>query len=362
MRNDTRLNASRSARHLWLSASAAALTAVAAAAGIAAGPGNAAPGRYAAKASYAHKADRFKHPKLQHGVLTIEGTDAGDRIALRLAAGDSGVLQVDVGDDGTADFSVARAEIGAIVVNGGDGDDLVRIDDRNGAVNAGTPTTIRGGDGDDTLAGGSGNETLRGGDGNDAVDGNGGTDVGLLGDGDDTFVWDPGDGSDVVEGQDGHDTMLFNGAGGAEQFDLSANGHRLRFFRTQGAITMDTQGVERVDVNALGGADTVTVNDLRGTDVSAVNVDLAGALGGATGDGQPDRVVVNGTDRDDRIDVSGDASEVKVSGLAATTRILHSEVANDRLEVNTLAGTDSVESVGLDAGAIQLFVDGVLVP
>ena len=53
---------------------------------------------------------------------------------------------------------------------------------------------------------------------------------------------------------------------------------------------------------------------------------------------------------------------MKVSGLAPTVKILHPEVANDRLEVNTLAGTDAVETVGLAAGAIQLFVDGVLFP
>ncbi len=132
-----------------------------------------------------------------------------------------------------------------------------------------------------------------------------------MGAGDDTFVWDPGDGSDVVEGQDGADTMLFNGAGGGEQVDLSANGNRLRFFRTQGAITMDTAGVERVDFNALGGADLVTVNDLSGTDVSDVRLDLAGTLGGATGDGQTDRVVVNATDGEDAINVQGDADVVK---------------------------------------------------
>src|SRR5213592_5126297 len=112
-----------------------------------------------------------------------------------------------------------------------------------------------------------------------------------MGDGNDTFVWDPGDGSDTVEGQAGTDTMLFNGANVSEQVDLSANGSRLKFFRTQGNVTMDTAGVERVDFNALGGADLVTVNDLTGTDVTSVNVDLAGSLGGATGDGQPDRVV-----------------------------------------------------------------------
>ena len=36
---------------------------------------------------------------------------------------------------------------------------------------------------------------------------------------------------------------------------------------------MDTDGVEPVDFNALGGADTVTVNDLTGTDVKTVNAD-----------------------------------------------------------------------------------------
>ena len=53
---------------------------------------------------------------------------------------------------------------------------------------------------------------------------------------------------------------------------------------------------------------------------------------------------------------------MNVSGLAATVNVLHPEGANDRLEVNTLAGTDTVDAGGLAAGAIQLFVDGLLVP
>ena len=108
----------------------------------------------------------------------------------------------------------------------------------------------------------------------------------------------------MVEGQDGSDTMRFNGAAAAEQFTLSANGSRLRLFRDVGNVTMDTAGVERVDLNALGGVDLVTVNDLSGTDVGSVNVDLAGSLGGTTGDAAVDRVVVNGTAGDDAIDVS----------------------------------------------------------
>jgi Ca2+-binding RTX toxin-like protein len=312
-------------------------------------------------AAQATAAPRVK-AKVTHGVLRVNGTDASDRITLRVQAGQPGVLELDLGDDGAADAAFDRARIVAIAVSGGDGDDVVRVDESGGAVNAGIPTTLAGGDGDDILAGGSGDESLRGGDGDDSIDGNRGADVGTMGDGDDAFVWDPGDGSDVVEGQDGHDTMVFNGAAGAEQFDLSASGQRLRFFRTQGAITMDTDGVERVDVRALGGADTVTVNDLAATDVRAVDVDLAGVLGGVAGDGQPDRVLVIGTKGDDTIDVGGDAGEVKVSGLAATVRILHSDGGSDRLEIDSLAGADSVTSAGLATGAIQLFVDGVPVP
>lgn len=345
---------------VWLTASAAAAV-VAVAAATMAGQAHAGSAGAAGRASYPPKHAKFKHPKLRNGVLAITGTKASEKIALRLKTGDPAILEIDVRDDGSADFSFARDEITRIALDAGAGNDVVRIDESNGAFTDTIPTRLAGGPGNDTIAGGKGNETLLGGAGNDSIDGNGGNDVGLLGAGNDTFVWDPGDGSDVVEGQAGTDTMVFNGAGAAEQVDVSANGNRLRFFRNPGNVTMDTAGVERVDFNALGGADVVTVNDLAGTGVRSVNIDLAGTLGGVTGDGQADGVIVNGTNGNDAIDVSGDASTVRVRGLAATTTILHSEVAKDRLELNTLAGADAVASQGLAAGAIQLFVDGVVV-
>ena len=348
MKNNLRLRGVRSVR-----AGRLVVVAVAAAASLAAVAGHA--------DAAAPEVMPIRHPKLKDGLLTIEGTKRSDRLTLRLAAGDAGVLQLDVGDDGSADYDFARQDVSRIELAGGDGDDALRIDERNGAVGD-IATTIDGGAGADILAGGSGAELLLGGDGNDSIDGNRGNDVAFMGAGDDTFVWDPGDGSDVVEGEEGSDTMLFNGAGGPEQVDLSANGNRLRFFRTQGTITMDTRGVERVDFNALGGADTVTVNDLTGTDVTSVNVDLAGSIGGSAGDGSADRVVVNATNGNDAITVTGDAGGVKASGLAATIGVLHSEGASDRLEINTLAGADTVESGGLAPGAVQLFVDGALVP
>ena len=363
MKNLVRLKESRTGRPVLLAAAVVVVTAALfSAAGIAAEQGNAAAANKAGKASYPPKKAKFKHPKLKDGVLSIQGTKASDKIALRLQAGEPGTLQVDVGDDGSADFSFQRNSIAKIAINSRAGSDLVRIDESNGSFTDTIPTTIDGGDGNDTIAGGKGNETLLGGRGNDSIDGNGGNDLALLGPGNDTFVWDPGDGSDTVEGNGGNDTMLFNGANASEQVDLSANGNRLKFFRVQANITMDTHGVERVDFNALGGADLVTVNDLSGTDVRSVNVDLAGTLGGAAGDGQADRVVVNATNGNDTIAVAGDAGGVNVTGLAATVRVLHSEAANDRLEIDTLAGTDTVNSAGLAAGVIQLFVNGALVP
>jgi Ca2+-binding RTX toxin-like protein len=296
------------------------------------------------------------------GTLMVKGSKGSDKIALRLKAGDSSIIEVDAADDGSADFSFPRSGIARIVVDGRSGNDSIRIDESNGVFEgATTPTILAGGAGRDTLSGGSGDETLLGGPGNDSIDGNRGADTGLLGPGNDTFIWDPGDGSDKVEGQRGADTMVFNGAAAAEQVDLSATGTRLRFFRNPGNILMDTAGVERVDFNALGGADTVTVNDLKATDVRTVNVDLASTLGGAAGDGQADRVTVVGTDGNDRIDVSGDAGAVKVSGLAAAIRVLHPEAALDRIDLNTLGGVDTVASAALAAGTIQLFVDGALV-
>jgi Ca2+-binding RTX toxin-like protein len=338
----------------WAVAVAAAL---AAAAGIAAGQGNAEPAIKADNASYSPRQAEFKHPKLKHGVLTIKGTEASEKIALRLPAGQPGILQVDVGDDGSADFSFERNKIAKIAVNAQAGDDLVRIDESNGVFTDGIPTTIAGGAGDDTIAGGKGIETLRGGDGNDSIDGNGGDDLAPLGAGDDTFVWDPGDGSDTVEGQDGTDTMLFNGAGGAEQVDLSANGNRLKFFRVQGTVTMDTAGVETVDFNALGGPDTVTVNDLAGTDVKIVNANLAAALGGNAGDAATDQVIVNGSNGNDTIDVGGDASGVAVTGLAAQVAIQHQE-PEDKLVVKGLGGNDVISAAALAAQAITLTLDG----
>jgi Ca2+-binding RTX toxin-like protein len=254
-----------------------------------------------------------------------------------------------------APFSIDIGTSENLVVNMNGGDDV--FTGSNGLAPL-ISLTVDGGAGNDRITGGDGNDLLLGGDGNDVINGGRGNDVVLMGAGDDVFVWNPGDGSDVVEGQDGQDTMVFNGANVNENISLSANGSRLRLFRDVGNVTMDTNGVETIDVNAQGGADTIRVGDLTGTGVTQVNIDLGGVAGLTGGDGQADTVIVNGTAGDDAIAVAGGAGQADVLGLAAGVHITSAEAANDHLIVNALAGDDVVDASGLGADAIQFTADG----
>jgi len=81
-------------------------------------------------------------------------------------------------------------------------------------------------------------------------------------------------------------------------------------------------------------------------------------VGGNAGDGQADDVIVEGTAGDDTITVANNAN-VNVTGLVPAVKILHPEFGNDCLDINTVAGTDTVDHSGLAPGVIQLIVDGV---
>jgi Ca2+-binding RTX toxin-like protein len=254
-----------------------------------------------------------------------------------------------------APFSSDIGTTEKLVVNANGGDDFFSA---TGNLAALIEITVDGGAGNDTILGSNGKDILLGGDGDDFIDGQQGNDVAFLGAGDDTFQWDPGDGSDVVEGQDGTDTMLFNGSGGNEIFEASANGGRVLFTRNLGNIVMDLNDVEAIDLNALGGADTVTVNDLSGTDVVEVNIDLAGVIGGTTGDGQTDTVIVNGTNGDDTIDVVGAGNDLSVLGLPAQVNVSNTDGIGDKLTINALGGDDKITATTLAAGIVSLTVDG----
>lgn len=266
----------------------------------------------------------------------------------------------------------ADGSLDQLVIHAGGGND--RID--ASALSADSMLlTLDGGAGNDTVIGGAGNDMLSGGYGNDILDGNGGNDVMFGGAGNDVlnggrgadqmfgesgndhFIWNPGDGSDVLEGGSGVDTMDFNGANVNEKIDISANGTRALFSRDVANITMDLNDVEHIHFNALGGADSITINDLSGTDVKRVDVDLAGILGGSTGDGQQDQVNVAGTAGNEAISVDQDGDTVIVQGLSTEVRIEHAD-ATDQLLVQGGAGDDTIDASGLHAGHIGLQLQG----
>ncbi len=252
-----------------------------------------------------------------------------------------------------APFSIDIGTTENLVLNANGGNDTFSA---TGNLAALISITVDGGAGDDTLLGGNGADVLIGGDDNDIIDGNQGNDTVFLGAGNDTFQWDPGDGSDTVEGQVGIDTLTFNGSNVGEAIDVSAIGPRVRLTRNVGAVVMDINGMENVNVNALGGADVVTVNDLTGTDTSQINVHLAATGGG--GDGQADGVIVNGTNGEDVVFVSGGAGNVTLNGLRAVINITGAEATFDRLTVNLLGGDDVLDATNLMATGILLTANG----
>ena len=325
-------NHSRAARRLGLAAGVA---------GIAAALATAGPAAAANRAFVAQD------------TLIVNGSNNNDRIALRLEAGQPGILQVDFGDDGTAERSFDRATFSRINIFTRAGHDQVRIDQVNGAF-ADEAVTMFAGRGNDTFDGGDGAELFFGGRGRDAVDGNRGNDTGILGSGWDSFRWDPGDGSDIVEGQRGWDTLDFNGADGDEQMSLTPDGSRSLFLRVQGNIRMDMDGVEKLDLTALGGVDTITLDDMSGTDFQRAKVDLQASAGGP--DGAADLVTVNGSAGADTVDLETEGSTVVAEGLQTEVRLTGSELI-DRIQVNTLDGNDDVDVDGTVFALIDIGVD-----
>lgn len=249
-------------------------------------------------------------------------------------------------------FSLDIGTTENIVVHAGGGDDTITA--ANG-LSALTSLTLDGGDGNDTINGGDGNDTLIGGNGNDVVAGGRGNDTAQLGAGDDTFVWNPGDGSDSVDGGSGTDTLVFNGANVGENINIKANGQHVTLSRDVGAVSMDLNSIEHINLAALGGADHITVGDLSGTGVTQVALDLGTNTG--TGDGSADTVTVNGTAKNDQINVTAAGDTVTVAGASEQATLAHVE-AGDALTIDGGAGNDTINAASVPAGVMGLTIDG----
>ena len=129
---------------------------------------------------------------LVSGVLTVKGTTGEDSVVVSLVNGDA--TKVDVAVNGVHnDFDFSS--ITKVVVYGGDGNDLIKVDNSFGNVLL--STVLKGGAGDDLLIGGVKYDYLLGGLGDDELRGMGGSDL-LNGE----------DGLDKLIGYAGNDTLL----------------------------------------------------------------------------------------------------------------------------------------------------------
>jgi Ca2+-binding RTX toxin-like protein len=272
------------------------------------------------------------------GVLTIVADTAHNII--NVANDGTGTIVVNGGAIPIIGGPATTANTLLIQVLGSAGDDQITIN--NGLP----PAHLFGAEGNDTLIGGSASDLLGGGPGSDTLIGGQGNDL-IYPDGDDTVIWNPGSGSDVIQGSGTNNTLILNCANIGENISLSANGSRLRLTRDVASIVLDVDGVQTVNLNALGGADNIVVNNLAGTAVTQVNIDLAGILGTTNGDAAADTVIINGTPGADTFNVAANGAAVEVTGPGALVRVINAELANDRIAITGVGG-DLVNVNGTD--------------
>ena len=288
--------------------------------------------------------------QIDDGTLQISGDGANNKIAL---FNQPASIAIDLGADGTAEFTADRTAFTKVEAKGGNGDDELSVVNAGGALDL--PITLDGGHGNDSLRGAAGAETLIGGSGDDLADGNIGADTARLGSGNDRFQWDPGDGSDTVEGEGGTDALDFNGSNIGEQIEVTANGSRARLTRNVASIAMDLDDLESINVRALGGADEIAVGDLTGTGLRVTDVDLRATAG--DGDGAADTVTARGTDAADRFSIGDAAGQVLLDGPGSDVKVTAAE-APDHARVAALGEADTITTDSHVPGPGQVDIDG----
>ena len=172
-----------------------------------------------------------------------------------------------------------------VVVNGGDGKDLIGI--FQAPVEA---AQFNGQGGGDEIVGSPVADIISGGAGDDELTGDSGPDLVEGGADDDTMIWTNGDGSDVNNGGDGTDTVLVQGSSSTtgDVVTVAPNGARVKFDRAApGAFSLDIGTSEKLDVRGNEGNDTLTTADGLGpfsvlARGGSGNDNLSGADGGQT--------------------------------------------------------------------------------
>ncbi|TBR22314.1 MAG: calcium-binding protein, partial [Reyranella sp.] len=321
--------------------------------------------------------------------LTVLGTTVGEGMTVSRNTG--GTLLVNGGAVPVTGGPATIANTDIIEVAGDAGDDIIALDETNGALPA---AELFGGLGNDTLTGGSGGDQLSGEAGNDTLFGRGGNDVLLGGDGNDTMaggdgddqlfgeagndrmIWNPGDDTELFEGGADSDIAEVNGGNGAEVFTASANGTRVRFDRVDPApFSLDIGTTESLVVNMNGGDDSFSA---AGNLAALISITVDGGAGNDTILGGNGADILLGGDGNDFIDGNqgndtaflgagddvfqwdpGDGSDI-VEGQAGTDRLVfNASAANELLALSAngarLLLTRNVGNIVMDVNDVETF-------
>ena len=317
---------------------------------------------------------------LNGSLLTITGDSAANSLTVGRTA--AGAITL----NGTEVPGATTANVSDIVMDGGAGNDTLRLDETNGTM---PRIEFRGGEGNDQLFGGSGADSLLGGPGADTLVGNGGDDTLVgdagndkviggpgddtvsLGDGSDQFTWNPGDGNDhQVDGNAGTDTLIFNGSDRAasdpfetEDLSFASDGSRTTIKR---AVTrqlplpsetdlMSLSGFELVKSELAGGPNSVSFDaSMPRSDIGVIRVDLGPPIDPTQNRGHDNAARFTGTEGADRIRIGGSAAAgATVTGLGPTVVLTRAQT----LEVAGRGGDDVIDASGLAAGTVTQLIE-----
>jgi Ca2+-binding RTX toxin-like protein len=247
-----------------------------------------------------------------------------------------------------------------VIVNGGDGNDAITVLAKTTEIRG---VELTGGNGDDVLTGADTNDTLFGGGGNDRLVGAKGQDVMNGGDGNDTLAWNNGDNTDVINGDAGNDTTEVNGSPTqGDVFTIEPNAGRIKFKRTNLVTFSLDASTEHLQVNGLGGNDSLTASDGVGA-LTLLSADGGAGTDTINGSDGPDLIaggegndILTGGGGDDRI-VGDRGNDTMNGGTGDDTLVWNNGDNTDVL--NGDDGRDDVEVNGAPTGADQLTVQPV---
>ena len=149
-----------------------------------------------------------------------------------------------------------------------------------------------------------------------------------------------------LDGGEGYDAATLAGSESSEDLRAAPAGAHARLSRDDGRVRLFTSALERADLPAGAGRDELHVRDLTGTELQEVHTDL--------GDGQRDRLAVDGSDEQEQISASGFGQTLYVIGTFAFVQVENPE-QDDELVVD---GRGNRDLVSTSSTAMQMTLRG----